>query len=91
MEKIHYCEGTCSRVITFTLEDDDTISNVSFAGGCDGNAKGVATLVEGMKAKDIIAKLEHIKCGNKGTSCPAQLAFAIKDAIAERNELYNAN
>ena len=57
------------------------MKNVQFYGGCSGNTQGVATLVEGMKAEDVVAKLEGIRCGFKSTSCPDQLAKAIKLAM----------
>ena len=59
------------------------LRNVQFYGGCNGNTQGVATLVEGMKADDVIAKLEGIRCGFKGTSCPDQLAKAIRQAMEQ--------
>ena len=74
--------GVCSVQIDFEIEDG-ILKNVRFTRGCNGNTQGVATLVEGMKAEDVIAKLEGIRCGFKGTSCPDQLAKAIKQALAE--------
>lgn len=74
--------GTCSQAILFDL-DGDIIKKVEFIGGCSGNTQGVARLVEGMKVKDAIAKLEGIKCGPRPTSCPDQLAKALRSAIAQ--------
>lgn len=71
--------GTCSSKITFDLEDN-IVSNVSFYGGCNGNLKGIAQLVEGMTAEEVIEKLSGIRCGFKSTSCPDQLAQAINQA-----------
>ena len=71
--------GTCARQITFDLEDG-IVRNVRFDGGCSGNAKGVSALVEGMTADDAIRRLEGIRCGFKSTSCPDQLAQALKQA-----------
>lgn len=71
--------GTCSRTIFFDLEDGK-VKNVSFVGGCNGNLKGIAALVEGMDANEAISRLEGIKCGAKATSCPDQLAQALKAA-----------
>ena len=71
--------GTCSQMITFDLEDNK-VKNVQFYGGCNGNLKGIAALVEGMDADEIIARVEGVKCGMKKTSCPDQLAQAIKAA-----------
>lgn len=71
--------GVCSQAIHFEL-DGDTIRRVDFIGGCSGNTQGVARLVEGMKVTDAINKLEGIKCGPRPTSCPDQLAKALKEA-----------
>lgn len=72
-------KGTCSQRILFDLEDNK-VTNVQFIGGCHGNLQGIAALVEGMNADDIIEKLSGIKCGFKSTSCPDQLAAAIRQA-----------
>ena len=63
--------------------EDDVITSCSFVGGCSGNTQGVGALVVGMKAEDAIKKLSGIKCGFKDTSCPDQLARALKEALAE--------
>ena len=73
-------KGTCSREINFTIENG-ILKNVSFLGGCNGNLKGIGSLVEGMKVEDVIKKLEGIDCGGRGTSCPDQLAKALKNVI----------
>ena len=70
--------GTCSRYINITVEGD-SITDVKFMGGCDGNLKGISALVNGMKIDDAIAKLSGIRCGFKTTSCPDQLARALKE------------
>lgn len=75
-------QGVCAREINFEL-DGDTVKSVQFVGGCSGNTQGVATLVTGMKVDEVIKKLEGIRCGAKSTSCPDQLAKALKSAIAE--------
>lgn len=72
--------GTCSRKITFDLEDG-IVKNVSFDGGCNGNLKGIAALVEGKNAEDVIPVLSGITCGFKSTSCPDQLARALHEAL----------
>ena len=72
--------GTCARSIDFEI-DNGIVKNVRFNGGCNGNLKGIGAIVEGMKAEDVIAKLEGIRCGFKNTSCPDQLAKALKKAI----------
>lgn len=71
--------GVCSRAIQVEL-DGDTIKNVQFIGGCNGNTQGIASLVRGMKVDDAISRMEGITCGNKSTSCPDQLAKALRQA-----------
>lgn len=72
-------KGTCSQRILFEVEEGK-VKNVQFLGGCNGNLKGIAALVEGMDVNDVIARVEGIKCGMKSTSCPDQLAQALKEA-----------
>ena len=74
-------KGTCSQMIYFDLEDGK-VKNVQFLGGCNGNLKGIGQLVEGMDVDDVIARLEGTTCGMKRTSCPDQLAKALKEAKA---------
>ena len=69
--------GTCAQLIHFDL-DGDIVKNVQFLGGCNGNLQGIGKLVEGMKADEVIERLQGIRCGSKTTSCPDQLAKAIK-------------
>ncbi len=69
--------GTCSREINFEVVDNK-LTNVSFLGGCNGNLQGISKLVEGMDIDDVIARVEGIKCGARQTSCPDQLAKALK-------------
>ena len=76
-------QGTCSRAIDLTLTDDGVIESVTFAGGCSGNTQGVAALVRGMKAEEAIERLSGIRCGFRPTSCPDQLAQALKKALAQ--------
>lgn len=71
-------QGICSRLINVSVDDNDVVQAVEFVGGCDGNHKGIVSLCIGMKADDVIAKLEGIKCGFKNSSCPDQLAQALK-------------
>lgn len=75
--------GVCSRLITFDIVDDK-VTNVNFYGGCPGNAQGISKLAEGRCPEDVIAALEGICCGRKPTSCPDQLAQALKAAIANK-------
>ncbi|MBR5517821.1 MAG: TIGR03905 family TSCPD domain-containing protein [Clostridia bacterium] len=72
--------GVCSAQISFDMEND-VVTNVKFLGGCAGNTQGIAKLCEGRDANDIIEALEGIQCGYKGTSCPDQLAKALKEAL----------
>jgi uncharacterized protein (TIGR03905 family) len=82
-EHIYKTSGTCSRKITFELDDEKKVHNVAFEGGCHGNLQGVSRLVEGMAAEEIIARCGGIKCGFKSTSCPDQLSKAIAEAIGQ--------
>lgn len=76
---VYKTKGTCSREIHFEL-DGDIVKSVEFIGGCDGNTTGIGRLVEGMKVEDVINKLEGVRCGFKPTSCPDQLAKALRIA-----------
>lgn len=73
--------GTCSRQITFDIVDGK-IKDVSFLGGCNGNLQGISKLVEGKEPKEVIELLKNIDCNGRGTSCPAQLAQALTEAIS---------
>lgn len=73
--------GTCSQRILFDIEDGK-VKNVQFIGGCNGNLKGIGALVDGMDVNEIISRLEGTTCGGKATSCPDQLARALKQAIS---------
>ena len=75
-------KGVCSRNISLEIIDGK-VCNVKFEGGCNGNTKGVASLVEGMDAEEAIRRMEGIVCGFKGTSCPDQLAKAIRMALEQ--------
>lgn len=70
--------GTCAREIIFDVDDNDVLTMLKFVNGCNGNTQGIARLAVGMKIDDVIAKLEGIKC-RANTSCPDQLAKALKD------------
>lgn len=81
MEKHTYkTHGTCSKQIDFEL-DGTKVKNVKFTYGCNGNTQGISALVEGMEAERVIELLEGIDCNGRGTSCPAQLAEALKQAL----------
>ena len=77
MQFTYKTNGVCSRKIVIDVENG-IVENVHFEGGCNGNTKGVAALVKGMKVDEVISRLENIKCGFKNTSCPDQLAQALK-------------
>ena len=72
-------KGVCSRKIDFDIVEGK-VRNVKFTGGCSGNLQGIGKLIEGMETKEAIKRLEGIKCGSKPTSCPDQLASALKQA-----------
>lgn len=74
--------GTCSKFIDVEVDEDNIIQDVVFVGGCHGNLQGIRSLVKGMKAEDVIGRMEGIKCGNKPTSCPDQLAQALRKVIS---------
>ena len=75
-------KGVCSRSISFDIVDNK-VTGVRFDGGCSGNTQGVAALVEGMDVHEAIKRMSGIRCGFKPTSCPDQLATALKEAIGE--------
>lgn len=82
MEKtIQYrTEGTCCQLMQ-VIVDEDKIKDVDFIGGCNGNLKGIKSLIKGMKIEEVISKLSGIKCGNKPTSCPDQLAKCLSQIV----------
>ena len=79
MEKtIQYrTSGTCCQLMQVKIDDEDKIVDVDFLGGCPGNLIGITNLVKGMKIDDVITKFSGIKCGDKPTSCPDQLAKSL--------------
>ena len=84
MKRLDYVtRGTCSKLIRLEIDDDNSIADVCFVGGCDGNTQGVAALVKGMDAGEAVRRLEGIDCHGKGTSCPDQLARAIRQLNGE--------
>ncbi len=74
--------GVCARKMVIDVEGD-IVSNVQIVGGCHGNSQGISSLVKGMKVDDVIERLEGIKCGFKNSSCPDQLAKALKEHTAK--------
>lgn len=75
-------QGVCSKLIQFDIEDNK-IRSVGFVGGCNGNLQGIARLIEGMDVDEAISRIEGIHCGFKPTSCPDQLAKALKKATGK--------
>ena len=75
-------QGTCCQIMQIEIEED-VILNAEFLGGCNGNLSGIKSLIKGMKIDDVIEKLGGIRCGNKPTSCPDQLAQCL---IAYKNQ-----
>ena len=75
----YWTQNTCAKKISFDL-DGDVVRNIKFLGGCDGNLQGISRLVEGMEASEIETRCTGIRCGLKSTSCPDQLAQALKQA-----------
>ena len=82
MKYVYNNKGTCSVRTEVELNHDHTIASVQVLGGCNGNLKGIASLLAGMKAEDAIARMEGTTCGSKPTSCPDQIAQALKGALA---------
>ena len=79
-------QGTCSKLIDVTADENNIIQQVFFLGGCNGNLQGVSQLVRGQHIDDVIRKIDGIRCGTKNTSCPDQLCRALeklKDAPLE--------
>lgn len=75
-------KGVCSQMIQFDIEDNK-VKNVGFTGGCNGNLQGISRLIEGMDVDEAISRIEGIHCGYKQTSCPDQLAKALKQATGK--------
>ena len=76
----HMNKYTCSKAVDFEVENG-IVTSCQFIGGCSGNTQGVATLVEGMPVQEVIQRLEGIRCGFKPSSCPDQLAKALKETL----------
>ena len=76
-------KGVCSRKTVVELDEENTILDVSIVGGCNGNLQGIASLLKGMKAEEAVKRIEGINCNGRGTSCPDQVAKALKKAIEE--------
>ena len=80
MEFTYRPRGVCSQLMEIEIEGDK-LTHLKVTGGCSGNLQGIAKLVEGMEIKEVISRLEGIRCGFKPTSCPDQLAKALKQCL----------
>ena len=85
MQYVYNTQGTCSKQIIIDVDDNGIIENVTYIGGCNGNTKGISSLVKGMKMEEVIEKLQGIQCGFRPTSCPDQLATALKQIKEKKN------
>ena len=85
MQYVYNTQGTCSKQIIIDV-DNETVENVTYIGGCNGNTKGISSLVKGMKIDEVIEKLQGIQCGFRPTSCPDQLATALKQIKEKKGE-----
>ena len=84
MEYTRKNQGTCSMATRVELTEDGKIQKIQVLGGCDGNLKGICSLVEGMDAHQAIARMKGIRCDRKATSCPDQIALALEEALAQQ-------
>lgn len=84
MRYTYQTQGTCSSQIDFEIDDEGIIRDVQFLGGCHGNLQGISVLLRGMPASEAASKLQGIRCGYKNTSCPDQLATAIRQALGNK-------
>ena len=75
--------GTCSKEMHFVLDENNIIKDFTVIGGCNGNLKGIRSLIIGMKASDVIDKLDGTLCKERGTSCPDQIAKALKEYLGK--------
>ena len=82
MEYIYKPKGVCSREFIFDIEND-TVKTLKVVGGCNGNLQGISRLLEGMKIEEVIKRIEGLTCGTKQTSCPDQIADALKAYLNE--------
>lgn len=85
MKILYKTQGTCSNHIEVEVEDG-RVKDLNFWGGCNGNLKGICSLVKGMKTEDVLARLEGIRCGHRPTSCPDQLCKAIRQLTRQQGE-----
>ena len=84
MKTVYKTKGTCTETIELEVVDG-VIKDSVFSGGCEGNTLGISTLIKGMNADEVIEKFDGLRCGRKKTSCPDQLAKALKEIAASYN------
>ena len=77
-------QGVCAQEMVVEIDEQGVVQSLQAKGGCNGNLKGIAALVKGMSAKEVIERLRGIECGVKGTSCPDQLAKNLEIILAQK-------
>lgn len=84
MKTIYNTTGTCAKAIAIDVDEQThVINSVEFMGGCSGNTQGIAALIQSQRMEEVIQRLQGIRCGMKRTSCPDQLATALKEILSE--------
>lgn len=83
MKIVYNNKGVCSSQTIVELDENNVIQDIEVIGGCNGNLKGICSLLKGTKAEDAIERLEGIRCGFKSSSCPDQIAQALKTATTK--------
>ena len=78
-------KGVCSLTTEVSLTDDGVIESVAVVGGCNGNLKGMCSLLKGLRAEEAVSRLKGLTCGSRQTSCPDQIALALEEALAQKN------
>ena len=78
-------KGVCALTTEVSLTDDGVIESVAVVGGCNGNLKGMCSLLKGLRAEEAVSRLKGLTCGSKQTSCPDQIALALEEALAQKN------
>ena len=81
MKFTYHPQGVCSQVIEFEIDNEGVLRNVAFTRGCHGNTQGICALAEGRHARDVSECLKGIRCKDRPTSCPDQLARALSEAL----------
>ena len=85
MKHIYRTSNVCSNNISFDMDENNIVTDISFQGGCNGNLKALSAAVSGWEAGKIIETFKNIQCGNRGTSCSAQFAKALTQAVNGEN------